>query len=192
MLNPRTCSPTGNAGGRRNAAEAGFTLLETIIAIAIMTISFASIILIQRNSIAAIERSREETVVTLLARNIMIDTDLLIEGKDFKEVKEEESGTFDRPFEQYKWKRKIKEIEFPQLNFAGAAGSEEGATEGEGDASSTDASTETVTKLITQFLSKAVREITVTISYPRGTGTVDHSITTYWVDLNHEFSLTEQ
>ena len=50
---------------------------------------------------------------------------------------------------------------------------------------------EMLTKLVTNFLSKALREVTVTISWKKGAGEQSYAVTTYWVDLNHEFQLSE-
>jgi hypothetical protein len=44
---------------------------------------------------------------------------------------------------------------------------------------------------MSSYLSKAIREVTVTITWQRGSGTQNFSVSTYWVNLNHEFSLSE-
>lgn len=44
-----------------------------------------------------------------------------------------------------------------------------------------------VSNLVSKYLSQAVREVTITISWKRGAGEQHYSISTYWVDLNHDF-----
>ena len=166
--------------------QSGFTLLETMIAVGIMVVAFASILMVESASIRAIERTRTMNIVSMLAKNAMIDAEQEFQGKTFKEVKEEESERFKAPFEGYRWIRSVKEVEFPTLNFTALAGGEEG-----GDGNQLTQSLETMTKLLTKFISESIREVTVTIEWQKGKGTQSYSVSTYWVDLNHEFSLQE-
>ena len=170
--------------------ERGFTLLETIIALAIMVIAFASIISVESGSINAAIKSKQLNVVGMLAKNKMIDTEYEIEGKVFEEVKKEDSGAFPAPYEDYHWKTEVKEIKFPALNFSGAAGDKKGASASQAPAGQD--MSEMMTKLVTQYLSKALREVSVTISWKKGSSDQKFSLSTYWVDLNHEFQLQEQ
>ena len=167
------------------SAKQGFTLLEVLIALAIMTVMLTSIFLIQQSSIEATIRAQQMNTVAMLAKNLMIDTELAFQEKAFKDLKEEEKGQFPAPHEDYSWERKIKEIEFPNLGIgAGGGGGEEGSEGGSPQ-------TEMLSKLVSNFLSKSIREISVTISWRKGSGTQNYAVATYWVDLNHEFSLTE-
>lgn len=165
-------------------AEQGFTLLEVLIALAIMTVMLTSIFLIQQSSIEATIRAQQMNTVAMLAKNLMIDTELAFQEKPFSEVKEEEKGQFPVPHQDYSWERKIKEIEFPNLGIGTGGGGEEGS-EGANPQS------EMLSKLVSNFLSKSIREVSVTISWRKGSGTQSYAVATYWVDLNHEFSLTE-
>lgn len=165
------------------SANSGFTLLEVLIALAIMTVMLTSIFLIQQSSIEATIRAQQMNTVAMLAKNLMIDTELAFQEKAFADLKEEEKGQFPAPHQDYTWERKIKEIEFPNLGM-GAGGGEEGS-EGANPQS------EMLSKLVSNFLSKSIREISVTISWRKGSGTQNYAVATYWVDLNHEFSLTE-
>ncbi len=162
--------------------ESGFTLLETLIALSIMVVAFAAILSIESSSLNASARARQMNVVSMLAKNAMIDAEEAIEGKSFEEVRGEETKAFEPPFQDYKWTRTVKEIKFP--NLVPSASKEEGS---EG----TDSSAETLGKLVTNFLSKALREVTVTVSWQKSGKEQSESITTYWVDLNHEFALQE-
>ncbi len=170
--------------------ESGFTLLEVLIAITIMLISFASILTIESQSIVASSKAKEKNIVTMLAKNKMIESELEFEGKTFEEFKSEESGQFEEPYTEYTWTRTVKEIEFPELNVTSASGGNDGA-DGTGANGGNTVQIEQMTKLITQYLSDAVREVTVTISWNRGNTPQKYSVSTYWVNLNSEFKTTQ-
>ncbi len=162
----------------------GFTLLETMIALLIMVMAFTAILTVESNSIRASENSRRLNIVRMLAKNKMIEMEQTIEGKAFSEVKKEDGGSFKTPYQDYRWDAKIKEIEFPNLSIGGPTKSNTGGnTGGAGGSDMTDF----LTKLLTNFLSKAVREVSVTVYWRRGTSEQNFSISMYWVDLNHEF-----
>jgi len=188
-----------------NAGTDGFTLLETIIALAIMVVAFASIIMAESNSIQASIHAKEMNIVAMLARNKMIETEYKIEGKTFDEYKKEENGTFETPYQDYKWLTEVKEIEFPNLTSIQSAGQSPSggggsSTSGNGTqgADANSGFAETITKLLTKYLSKSLREVTITVSWKNTNGgklakdTKKFSLTTYWVDLNHDFDLSEQ
>lgn len=179
--------------------ESGFTLLETLIAVTVMLIAFAAILGIQSNSINGMIRARGVTTVAMLLKDQMVQTETEIQGKSFDEVKKEDGGSFPAPFNNdYRWTRSIKEIEFPNLNINSAApsGSSTSSASGSssGDNKNQEGATEMIdliTKLVTQYLSKALREVTVTVYYKTGGKEMSYSATTYWVDLNHEFQLSQ-
>ncbi len=173
-------------------SETGFTLLETMIAMAIMLVAFASILMVESSSINTSAKARQMNVVGMLARNKMIETEFEIEGKPFNEVKKEETEQFKEPYQDYTWTRTVKELKFPSLNTGGASaanGSNE--TGGANPAGGVDMITEMITKLMTKYLSGAIREVTVTIKWKRGSGEQSFSVSTYWVDLNHEFEFNQ-
>jgi len=175
------------------ANENGFTLLETIIALAIMVIAFASILSIESNSISATEKARQLNTVAMLAKNKMVETEYAIEGRAFDEVKKEDGGAFNAPFEDYRWKTEVKEIKFPSLNFSGGGG--QGKDAGSSGNSNSNSGGQDLgdlmTKLVTQYLSKALREVSVTIIWKKGSSDQQFALSTYWVDLNHEFQITD-
>lgn len=168
----------------RDQVTSGFTLLEVVIAMAIMALAFGAILAVEGSSINASARAKQMNIVAMLAKNQMIETEYKIEGKTFDEVKKEDQGTFEEPYQDFKWKTVVKELKFPNIGSGGA---------GKGAASSaaggSDQTAELVTKLMTNFLTKSIREVTVTILWKRGSGEQTFSLATYWVDLNHAFEL---
>ena len=100
-----------SAGRRRGT---GFTLLEVMIALAILGMSLTAITSAQQNSIRAANRAKWMTVATMLARYKMVEVedDLFEEG--FSDFDDEETGDFkDEDFEKYSYTLKVDKIELP-------------------------------------------------------------------------------
>ena len=172
--------------------DAGFTLLEVMIALAIMLVAFSSILAIQSSSMNSALKARQIHEVSVLARNAMVQTEVEISGKKFEEISAELSGQFEDPFQDYSWTRKIKEVKLPNLaGLSKAAQGDKGNAGGNSDdAEKNSAILEQMTKVITNFLSKAVREVTITVSWKRGTTVQKYDIAMYWVDLNSDFNIS--
>lgn len=160
----------------------GFTLLEVLIAIAIMVTALATIFTIEGSSLGASARAKQMNIVAMLAKNKMIETELALEGKNFDEIEKEKAAAFEAPFQDYTWRRSIQELKFPALSAGGGSGKN---AESEGQA------VELISKLVSNYLSKALREVTVTIAWQRSGKEQTFSVSTYWVDLNHAFELSE-
>lgn len=167
--------------------QQGFTLLETMIAMAIMMVAFASILMVESASINTAVKTKQMNIVNLLARRAMIEAEHEFTGKKFEEIQKEKSEQVKPPYENFKMTRTIKEIKFPSFNMQPS----EGGSNPEGSQETGNNFAEQLTKLVTNFLSKAVREVTVTISWKKGEGEQKFSVSTYWVDLNHDFALSD-
>ena len=175
---------------RRTLGTDGFTLLEVMIAMAIMLVAFSSILAIQSSSLSSALRSRQIHEVGMLARGAMAQTEVEIAGKKFNEISEEASGQFEDPYQDYSWTRKIKEIKMPNLaGIAQAGADDEGGQSNSEEEAQKSAMMEQMTKVVTNFLSKAVREVTITVSWKRGPGVQKYEVAMYWVDLNSEFEI---
>ena len=169
--------------------RSGFTLLEVLIAMAIMMVAFASIMMVQSSSIQSSIKAKNLNIVSMLARNKLVESELEWEGKRFSELDKEKEGEFKEPFQDFKWKREIKEVKFPTLDLSGAAAG--GDTEANpAEAGAADGMSR-VGKIITAYLSKGVREVAVTITWKRGKGEQAFTVSTYWIDLDAEFSINE-
>ncbi len=95
----------------------GFTLLEVLIALAILAVSLLAIFNLQGTSLLASARGQRISVATQLARQkmaqVIVDFETGMAKGEFPEDKEE-TGTFEedkRP--DFKWKFKIRKVEVP-------------------------------------------------------------------------------
>jgi general secretion pathway protein I len=172
--------------------ESAFTLLETLIASAIMLIAFSSILMVESGSLDASTRARTMNIVAMLAKQALIDSEIALEGRDFTEVKTEETGSFPDPYQDYQWKREIKEIEFPSIDLAAADENSESNNNPSSAPQNSNANMMNMLgKLISKHLSKSIREVIVTVSWKKGGKPQSYSVSWYWVNLNNDFALSE-
>ena len=90
----------------KRSCSAGFTLLEVMIAIAIISIALISLQALNIRTIATHAHLQRVTQATLLAQHKMSE----VESASAKAVSQEaEQGVFEEPFEQYKWQTSFSE-----------------------------------------------------------------------------------
>lgn len=162
-------------------SSSGFTLIEVMIAVGILAIGLGAILVAENNSLDVTFRAKRMTTIAMLAKNALIQAEREISGKTFSEVKEEEGGQFDAPFQEYRWERKIKEITFPNILDQSKAKKDE--------VSSVDENTARVVKIATTYLSKSSREVTVTIKWTDKKEEQKFVVSQYWVDLDHAIDI---
>ncbi len=133
----------------RTTSQHAFTLLEVMVAIAVLAISFTVLLTFSGNTLVKSGRAERMLTATLLARQKMaeieIDLNKSIKKGEFPEEKSDE-GKFDEPFEDYNWKMEIRRVELP----APVTG-EKGSIQ------------ETIGRQLTKEISKTVRELTLTV-----------------------------
>ncbi len=90
----------------------GFTLLEVMIALAILGMSLTVLLQAQASSLSKAGRSRDLTVATILARSKMVDIEKHLFHDGFQTSTEEEDGDFHEeghPDVHFKWR--VSEVE---------------------------------------------------------------------------------
>ena len=107
-----------------NKGEASFTLLETIIALGLLTYLLLSVGGVQGNSIYFHQYGREVTVASWLARGVMAQVEKLASEHSFSDIKEvDETGKFaDHP--EYTYRVQIKDWKLPLLDLIAPGGSD--------------------------------------------------------------------
>lgn len=102
----------------RRLGQKGFTLLEVMVAIAILAISLLAIYNLQSTSMLGSARAQKVAICTQLARlkmdKILIEIEDGIRKGEFPEEKED-AGTFEEDkYPDFGWKLKIKKVEIPK------------------------------------------------------------------------------
>jgi general secretion pathway protein I len=94
----------------RKSAE-GFTLLEVMVALAIIAFAVVTYVHSQNLGIALLNESTSVTVATLLAQGRMV----VLEGSDLPASLERE-GTFDEPeYVAFRWKERVVSTPLPNI-----------------------------------------------------------------------------
>jgi general secretion pathway protein I len=105
IRNPAPWRSPAPAGG--GSTEAGFTLLEVMVAVAILAMVLVSLLGVSNRSTEAVMLSDHITTATLLAKRVMTDT--LMSGQ-LKETEDE--GKFDEDeFKDYAWKKTVSPMQ---------------------------------------------------------------------------------
>jgi len=107
---------------RRHKAQ-GFSLLEVVIALAIMSLSLVVLLQAQGQALASAIRSKDLTIATVLARGKMIDIEQKLFHDGFVMNDVEDDGDFaDEGFADIKWKSRISEVELDLSTLQGLCG----------------------------------------------------------------------
>lgn len=98
-------------------SENGFTLLEVLIALAILAVSLVSLYVAQGNSLLVSGTADRLTVATFLAEQQMTEWQIALEAEmakgELSDEDKEETGQFEEPYSDYRWERRFRKIEIP-------------------------------------------------------------------------------
>src|SRR4051812_11873585 len=90
------------------AARQGFTLLEVVVALAILSLALMAIFKLNSGAIAMHAYTKRLTVATLLARSKMTDIEQELYDKGFNTDDEEQSGDFsEEGWSSFRWRARI-------------------------------------------------------------------------------------
>ena len=111
-------------GQGKAPVQAGFTLIEIMIALAILAVGVLGLYTAQGNSLKASGTAEEVQIASTLAQQKMAEKMLEIE-KDLQkgtlpEDKTEETGEFERPFQRYRWQYLVRQVDLPLAGGSGA------------------------------------------------------------------------
>jgi general secretion pathway protein I len=196
--------------GRPTAARAGFTLLEVMVALALLAASFMALAELAGQALRNHAAARDVSAATLLARGKLAELEEKYEDQGFKDFDEEDEGDFTeegRP--DVRWKVELVRPD-PQLSadqlvglFGGGEGQDvqgllgslmgtaaQGAAAGgprPDQGAATAVAGQLVQTQLTAFgekLKKAFRELRLTVSWLDGRAPRSLTVTTHLVVLN--------
>lgn len=174
--------------------SSGFTLLEVLIALAILAVSLLILVSAQSSAARMTVEADRILVGSMLARHTLARTLLALEKDGFSEQDElEEDGDFEEAFPgtypEFRWKSTVRKIEVEDLSkvldtasaAAPGTGDEEGASDlGSAAADPLDNSQLSgVMDIIAKSLSEKVREITVRVEWGEGDSLDDVTLVDY-------------
>jgi len=136
---------------KSRAFYSGFTLLEVMVAVAILAISMTTLLTFSGSTMIKSGRAEALTIATMLARQKMAEVEIdLIQAAKTNEIPDErsESGTFDEPFSDYNWTMEIRKVELP-APVTGEEGSIQARIAGE----------------LTKEITKTVRELKLVVKW---------------------------
>lgn len=134
-------------------ANKGFTLLEVMIAIAILAVSLLAIFNLQSTSLIGSARAEKISLATQLARQkmarVLIDLEQGILKGEFSESKEDSGSFEEEKYPDYTWKLTVRKVDIP------APPVPEGKSDVMGQ----------VFSMVAQEISQSTREVKLTVSW---------------------------
>ena len=100
-------------GGDEAELQAGFTLLEVMLALAILALGLTITSESQQMAMRRVFRAKMMTIATLLAREKMIEIEDEMFEEGFSDFDEEDSGDFGREYKRFTYEVKIEKVELP-------------------------------------------------------------------------------
>lgn len=97
----------------RKSQRSGFTLLEIMIALAIVSIAMVSLLGLANRSILVHERLQRITSATLLAQQKMAETEVNARNGTLADT--DSQGEFESPYAEYRWRIAFGETPLPSV-----------------------------------------------------------------------------
>lgn len=179
----------GKPVARRLGGSAGFTLLEVLIAVAILAVALTSLLGSQINSMQATRYARDITSAALLADYQLIELEFQSRDDGWVNSDVEVEGDFsDQGWPEVSYRCTIHFIELPEYNDLIDAKEESDEAAGQDDDGVVDAGEQAFGALgifwtiIKEAIENSVRRVECTVYWK--TGKIDHeySIETFWTD----------
>jgi general secretion pathway protein I len=165
--------------------QKGFTLMETLVAVLIMTGGLIVIGSSWSGNLMRIEKARVNANMAALLERKMTELDLLYRGKPLTEIKEEDAGEFEGDLKNYRWEMRSKEFEMPDMTAAIG-----GQNQGQGQNNEI---LLLIARTVTEYVKTAVKEVTVTVFYKSKRAKskeVKQSVSTYFMDYSKPITIS--
>ncbi len=156
----------------------GFTLIETLLAMVILSSALLLLVNSWSGGYLRVRKTQQQFEVASLLERKMTEIELEYRGKPLDQIPDEKGEDFGKEYPQYSWKMTSHKLEIPDLSATLAA-------KGEADQFTT-----MLVKQLTEGLSKAIKEVTVTVILKAKPKSVEYSVTTYFVDYDQELPMS--
>ncbi len=158
----------------------GFTLLEVLVSLIIL--AGTSIVLYQswNSSQAGVRKGRLFSTITLLLQKKMVEFEARTKNKKVEEIETDsdfKSGDFGDDYPGYTWEVKMRPFTLPPIIPPAANGDKQSEV------------TTTIIKTMTDFFEKAVREISIVVTYKQGNTQKSYSLSTIYIDYTKELPI---
>lgn len=184
-----------------DGSNGGFTLMEVMLALAILGMSLSVLIRSQQLSVRAANRSKLMSVAVMLARYTMVEVEDKLFEDGFSDFDQEETGDYEEEgFKRYSFKLKVDKVELPTnvnadslSSMFGGSGDSSGDSSSSSSSSASGASSSPVksmgaTMLSKQFelvrnvLEQAIRRVQVKVEWKEGKLTRSVAVVGYFTD----------
>ena len=114
----------------------GFTLLEVVIALAILALQISVLLQVQASSLARAAKTRDMTIATMLARAKLMDIEIELQREGFVSGEHSDTGNFsDEGHPEIRWESRVVELQLDlslMNQICGLSGEEGAQTECDG------------------------------------------------------------
>lgn len=179
---------------RRRHAHGGFTLLEVLIAVAILSISLTSLLTSQMAALRATRYAQAVTSAAFLAEYQLIEIEWKVKQEElgWGETDKEFDGTFaDQGWPDMKYACLVDMVEVPEyaaLQRAADAAENENRPTGPGSTGMKDVGEQAFDSLgmfwpmVKEAIERSLRKVSCTVTWTDGKVTHDFTVETYWTD----------
>jgi len=157
----------------------GFTLMEVMIALAILSGSLLVLNNSSSSSVRSIIKAKKVEQIARLLESKVVEMELLNKNKNFEEISTAEAGDFGSTHPELRWDMQVSEFPAPNLAAVALQGSENGENE----------MLLTILSKFSEHLETAVREMKITVYWTVDERTLEYSVTTLLVDYDAKIAL---
>ena len=179
---------------RTHPATRGFSLLEMMIAIAILAMGLVLLLQVQARSVQLAQQAREMTVATMLARGKLLDCETDLMKKGFSIGDYDESGGFDdENYPTFHWECHGYKPDMPTADSGdissamggGAGGSAAGDAASAAQGQGADVGMQFLAPILSQMsgiMGDSIRELVVIVRWGEGEDVQEMQVTTHVID----------